>query len=114
MYGYDCEYCDSYIWINNETGDYEEADPEKSAQLDEDDEWQLKEEDLEWRKVYYVDRWETVQMFFTEKAANEFMENNRHRHGEMRTYVDSLYRNDEMRYLRDLLVSGEILDNLKN
>lgn len=101
------DYTEDYTWINSDN-DYEEADEEKSKQLDADDEWQLKPEDFCWSKCYYRDRWEFVTACFTEKAADDFIERNKHRYGEMRTYVDSLYRNDEMRELRNLLLGGKL------
>jgi hypothetical protein len=107
-WGIEKGYTDKYVWANPDD-EYIEADEEKSKQLDEDDDnWDIKEEDECWKKMYYRERWEFVTACFTEKAADDFIAANKHRYGEMRTYVDSLYRNDEMRELRNLLLGGKL------
>lgn len=50
----------------------------------------------DYRRVGYQEEWRYVQPFFTEAAADLYIEKNSHRHtGKLRTYVDSAYRNWE-------------------
>lgn len=91
-YGYDPAYSDNRVWID---ADGNETDPPE----DEDDNEELTE-------TAYIDRWETVTSCFTEAGAKQFVERNGHRHdGELRIYVDSLYRNEEMIRVRNILAA---------
>ena len=56
----------------------------------------------------YTKEWVAVSYFFTEGAADAYIENQRHNHhGKLRTYAESLYRNPEMKAVRALLLEGE-------
>jgi hypothetical protein len=48
----------------------------------------------------YVEHWEIVQTFLTEKAADRYIAENRHNLHEPRTYVIGAYRNHEWKALR--------------
>ena len=107
--GMDLDYSDNHIWID---GNGEEViDQNEIDRLDDLDHlaFPSKEETLELvrnTKTGYIDRWETVQPFFTEVEANHFIEANKHRHnGELRTYVDSAYHNPEWQAVRNFLLS---------
>jgi hypothetical protein len=109
-YGLDPAYCDEYVWLDD-SGDCNELEPEEDAELIKKlDEWDdsIDGMPIEYRsytKAYYRDRWEFVTLFFTEKGAREFMERNKHRYdeGEIRLYVDSAYRNEELKVIQGFL-----------
>ena len=99
--GYDTDWDDGTIALFHRDdpeyvimpGDEEHAE----AMLDED-----------YEHTGFVKRQETVAYFFTEGAANAYIENNRHRHdGVLSTYADSLYRKPEMIFVRDMLMKDE-------
>ena len=100
-WGYDEEYAEDYKWANNEDFE-EEADDGKVADL------QALEDDFEdtkpWFKCYYKERWEFVTPCFTEKAAQAFIDRNRHNMGKARIYVESGCRNLEFRQVREYLL----------
>lgn len=110
-YGLDPSYCDEYVWLDD-SGDYNELEPEEDEELIKKlDEWDdsihgMPTEYRGYTKVYYRDRWEFVTLFFTEKGARSWMESNKHRYdeGELRLYVDSAYRNGELREIRKHLM----------
>jgi hypothetical protein len=105
VYGMDSAYVDNYVWYDAEN--HCEADEEESQKLEKQDEEGV-ETDYAWEKYYYFDQWKTVQFFFTEKAAQEYIDGQSHRHsGKLRIYVDSLYRNHEMKMIRDYILNLE-------
>lgn len=109
--GMDLNYCDNYVWIDMAGDCGEVTDPEEIAHLEElDEKYPLTEEESQFFSGYvktgYLDRWETVQPFFTEAAAQRFINSNKHRHEEgLRIYVDSAYRNPEWQTVRNFLLS---------
>lgn len=65
-------------------------------------------QDTNYEHTGFVTRWESVAYFFTEGAADEYIDKNRHRHeGVLRTYADSLYNNPEMKAIRAMLMEDE-------
>jgi hypothetical protein len=86
-WGYHADYADGHMFVDDDGGEYDTRRPGC-------------------RKVYYKDRWETIRAFFTEKAANDYIGSMRHRHGEMRTYVESYYRCYEMMKIRKWLMEN--------
>lgn len=58
------------------------------------------------RRVAYLDTWEFVQPFFTQTAADRYIEENRHRMEDPRVYVDSAYRNKEWIAIRKWLAEA--------
>ena len=56
-------------------------------------------------RVPYIRRWQHITSFFTVGGAEDFMRDHAHHYGAMRVYVDSLYRNPEMRRVREFLMS---------
>lgn len=106
QFGYDPDYGCETMFVCQDEEDCREADAEETERfaklLDEC-------EDLPdgWRRVGYRDKWETVQVFFTEQSALGYIEENKHRHvGALRVYVESLYRNKEMQAVRQLLIDA--------
>lgn len=95
-YGVDSNHSDKYVWLDEYSD--EVKDKELIKRLEEDEHSFPVPTDLrEYKKVYYWDRWDFVTLFFTEKGAKEFIERNKHRHDELRIYVDSAYRNEELK-----------------
>jgi hypothetical protein len=70
--------------------------------------WVNKTHELGWAKWHY----QKIRVFktvcFTEKAADEYIKRERHHLKEPFTFVDSLYRNDEMIALRNALLAGKL------
>lgn len=88
--GIDTQWTDNVMWIE----DTNECGPERSAELEA--EWERTgEEPDECTRTGYVDEWEHVMTFFTNAAALDYIERNRHRLTDPRIYVDSAYRNPE-------------------
>lgn len=59
-------------------------------------------------EVGYIDIWEVISCFFTEKGAEKYLQENSHRFSHyIKTdiYVDTLYRNTEMIAVREFLLS---------
>jgi len=109
--GLDTDYSDNHIWIDHANDYMEVTDPKEIERLEElDEKWPLTKDEEEERNCYlktgYVDRWETVQPFFTEVEADRFIAANRHRHdGELRIYVEWGGRNPEWMAIRNFLLS---------
>ena len=88
--GIDPQWTDDVVWIE----DGEECGPERAAELEA--EWaRTGEEPDECIRTGYADEWQHVMTFFTEHAARDYIEHNRHRMRDPRIYVDSAYRNPE-------------------
>ena len=110
--GLDPDYCDRCIWLDCGNDHSEVTDPAQIERLEElEEKYPLTEDEKvefgDYLKTGYTDRWETVQPFFTEKAAQRFIDSNAHRHdpGALRIYVDSAYRNPEWMAIRNFLLS---------
>lgn len=109
--GLDADYCDDVIWLDCGNDHKEVTDPDEIAKLDElDSEYFPTAEQKailsDYIKTGYVDRWETVQPFFTEVEADRYITTNKHRHDEeLRTYVDWGGRNPEWMTIRNFLLS---------
>ena len=89
-YGFDLEYAEGTAWFDVQSGDYEETEPDADGA----------------EELGYRDRWETKTVCFTEEGCKKYIERNGHNHrGELRIYVESLYRNREMTLLRDWLLT---------
>ena len=102
-YGFDSEYCDDFEWVDCEFNKVDDKDLIDSLEKDLD----LGEESPDYNKVYYRERWEYIQFFFTEKAADEFIKKNKHRYkdGVLGVYVDCAYRNFEIQSVRKFLIN---------
>ena len=109
--GQDLDYCDDYIWLDCYNDYKEVTDFERIKRLEElegkypltkDEEGELND----YLKTGYVDRWETVQTFFTEVEADRYIAANSHRREEkLRTYVEWGGRNPEGIAIRNFLLS---------
>lgn len=87
--GYDPAYSADTIWINMQSGDYEEVPPETPGA----------------EEFGYQDRWETVMTCFTEEGCKEYLERNGHNLKETRIYVESFHRCPEMIRIRHALLA---------
>lgn len=88
--GMDRDYAESFEWVDSE-GNHSEQNKRGS------------------KKVYYRDIWTNVQPFFTERAARDYMNRNRHnlrQDGEPRIYVESGHRNEEWIALRAAFIAS--------
>jgi hypothetical protein len=85
IYGMDLDFSDKSVWLDEEGN---EVDPNTPGSLE----------------TGSIDIKETVQAFLSERAAQSYITRNWHRHrGDLSIYVDSLYRNDEMKKLCEAL-----------
>lgn len=98
-YGFDADYCDESAWIDSE-GNEVHGDEAKAMEASYEE---TGVEPDDFRRTGVCDAWEFVTLMFTQAAADEFIDRNRHRYGEMRVYVDSAYRNPEMIAVRNFL-----------
>ena len=100
-YGYDPEYSDEHVWLGAE-GKKPDAYTEKCLETSYG---RLGEGQVGgWCRVHYKDRWQYVQTFFTQDAADAFIRTQAHNYGELRTYVGSGYNNTEWRQIREFLL----------
>ena len=110
LYHYD-DGSGDYVWVDN---DFNEADEEKEKELDIEDDWQLRYENVEkgWQKTYYKDIWHNKQPFFTRAAAQEYIDCNGHNLGgqeNCRIYVESGFRNKEWENIREFFMKLDII-----
>jgi hypothetical protein len=100
IYGIDPNYGGEVVWIDEEA---READPEEAARLEAG--YESKGDDTEdtWTSTSYVDVDEFVTCCFTADAANAYIAANKHRLKHPHVYIDTLYRNTEMKAVRELL-----------
>lgn len=101
-YGIDIDYDPQIAWL------YDDESVEVSAEKAEELEAQYRstyKEPEGFRRVGYVEEWQFVTGCFTAKAAEEFIERNKHRHNrDLRVYAETLYRNHEMIAIRNALI----------
>lgn len=101
VYGVDSSYTDSYIWIC----DGEEIhDKELINKLEQDDGWCQDRENLDCKKVGYIEYWDHVSTFFTRKGAEDYLAINSHNLKSPRIYVESGWRNKEWEDVRNFLI----------
>jgi len=111
IYGMDPDYGDdNYCYVDE---DFNECHPD-----DLHAEYGITEEQFEngenggydqLQKVYYIEKNRVVNFHFTEKAAQRFIDANRHNLNKPFIYVDSLYRCYEMIDIRNFLMSDEFV-----
>lgn len=103
-YGFDSGWADEFIWVDR--GD-EVYDEELISKLNWKDE-NYEEIDPRYYKSYFKTDWVNVQPFFTEDAANNYIQTNGHNLGgaeNCRVYVESGWRNDEWAMVRDYFLT---------
>lgn len=95
---------DEYETIFDTDDEYEEFD--ENYWLHDTPDWSHDGE--KWGSTGYEKEWVAVAYFFTEGAADAYIENQRHNHhGKLRTYAESLSRNPEMKAVRAMLMAGK-------
>lgn len=99
-YGYDCDYCDNHVWLEDGEGEVDDAEATELERKFQED---FTEPDGYYR-VGYRDRWEFVTACFTEQGCKDFLERDGHNHGETRIYAEGSYRNEEYRAVREFLM----------
>lgn len=104
--GLDPDYSDNYEWYNSV--DCEVADEKKAKALERYSKKFLGAEPKNWRKVYYRDMRQFVTACLTRKGAEEFIRVNGHNMREPFIYVESMWRNEEMKSLRNALLEGKL------
>lgn len=87
--GYIPDYCEDTVWINMQSGDFEETEPHAKGS----------------EEFGYKERWETVMVAFTEEGCKDYLRQNGHNLGETRIYVESFRRCDEMIAVREMLLA---------
>lgn len=100
-------YTDNFAWIDQDSGDYREATPAEGKRLQEkqDEGKPTVMRGLKYERVGYADEWVHVQPFFTEKAADDYVASQKHRHSvPLRVYVESGHRNPQWRLLRRIFM----------
>lgn len=107
--GIDMDFAPNEGWFNS--GDeYQQADDKKAKALDRYYSRHDKEPEG-WTKLGYEWQWKYIGVsFLTRDAAHAFVANQRHNYRDgLRVYVDSHYRNREMREVRRLL-AGPVVE----
>lgn len=100
IYGMDPDFTyDGYEWVNREGTDREGYKTLEDAIKDGCDEVKME-------KVYYVEVSEFVNAHFTERGADQFIKINRHNLTNPYVYVTSLWRCEEMKAVRQLLMES--------
>lgn len=101
--GYDPIYCDDDVLFWHCDGfAVRRGDEEFDGLMEREDNGDLPEE---YSYSGFKERWEPVQPFFTEEAANRYVKSNKHNLGECRVFVHGGYRNDEWAVIRKLLLT---------
>jgi hypothetical protein len=104
--GIDTDYTERIGWLDTDTGSL--VDEDAAARLESKYQKDFTEPDGYVRTGYQWE-WRHLQTFITTKAAEAFIERNRHNYRDgTRTYIDSACRNPEMAEVRRLL-SGPVL-----
>ena len=118
-YPCDSDYCDDYVWVDDEGSEFTDEDLiehltkdlmiEKENLPDLEDEYEEKiiVEGYEYDKWYYQEIPRFKQIFFTRLAAQEYIDNNHYNLTDPYIYVHSLYRNYEMIEIRKHLENLE-------
>ena len=101
-WGLDCDYSDNYVWMETDSGDYSEADPEKADELN--NLVDILEETPGWERSYYQDDWEFVTACFTESGCQDFINRNGHNLQSPRIYAEGSYRNEDRITFREFLI----------
>lgn len=123
IWGIDSDYDPEWTWIDSEEGQEVDEDAWPHLEIIEED-WIGEKEEVEkakkildsdfglcfdtCKKVGYIKFYVNVQPFFTEKAAQDYIDYNRHRLENPRIYVASAYRNDEWNDVRKFLMDYEL------
>lgn len=86
---------------------FDDLDGDESAQ-DECLEEFASKLNYDWSKVYYVEEWVNIQAFLTRQDADRYIKRQAHHHGELRVYVESLWRSPQLKNLVEAILDGEL------
>lgn len=103
VYGSDFQEEDGAIWIDKRIS--EPANQSAANLMEGKYRKDYTTETENFRRCPYKEVDETIQVFFSEAAARQFMQRNGHNYGRMHLYVESGYRNAEWQAIRDFLLS---------
>jgi hypothetical protein len=117
-----------YVWINDQSEFLEEKDlieelREEGYDFKYDEEFCSYEEheklcdvakEKGWEKRYFVKVREFISAFFTRKSAEDFIKRNGYNWNEPHIYVHSLWRNDEMKEIRNYFLNMDLSDKKLN
>ncbi len=136
-YGMDSDYSDQSVWVVDNESKYKTAQ-ELFESLDASDQHKVNEfcleqsevlfDDLDgfvfsqdemledfdakygcnWSRYYYVEKWVTVQAFITRHDADRFIKKQSHNYGELRVYVESMWRSPQLGNLIQAVLDGEL------
>lgn len=106
--GFDADYTDMAGWYDHGNDLFIDSEDPEVAEMEA--RWQDDgHEPQDWSRSGYTYREKTVATFLTTKAAKAYIARRGHDHrGELRTYIESAYRNPELAEVRRLL-SGPVL-----
>lgn len=134
VFGLDSDYSDEYKWIDDDC-EYSSALDLFNSQsahvkheingfaLEDQNELfeDLSDEDQEevldlvaanlnynWSKVYYKEEWVSIQAFLTRHDADRFIIRQGHNYGELRVYVESLWRSPQLNAIVQAILAGEL------
>ena len=62
----------------------------------------------DWVKAYFVEEWINIQAFLTRQDADRYIKRQSHNHGELRVYVESLWRSPHLKNLVQAILDGEL------
>lgn len=105
--GMDPDYSEQYVWVHVDS-DYAEADEKQTKTLDRYEK-RTGEALNGWRKVYYYESNQFVTACLTRKGCEEFLRVNGHNLRQPFIYVQTLWRNEEMKDLRNALLYHRLL-----
>lgn len=102
VYGFDTDYSDEAVWVDEEGIELSTADAELAEQR-----YELGDEGNPdtWTRTAYKDFWEFKTACFTRQGCEDYIAANRSHLFEPRIYVESGYRNHEWQLLRKVLPS---------
>jgi len=106
IFGVKHGYTDNFAWTDDDGNVIDCNDPEAEEMneyYDNNYEWPEG-----WTRTGYIEEWVFVQPFFSFIGAEKYIEANRHNLEEPRVYVDSAYRNDEWKAVREVLMKEEL------
>ncbi|WOE40095.1 hypothetical protein [Acinetobacter chinensis] len=66
------------------------------------------ERNYDWKKSYFQEEWENVQVFATRPDADRFIERQSHNYGQLRVYVESIWQSTQLNNLIQAILNGEL------
>ena len=101
-WGVDLAYTDHYEWVGTDDCELRPT-PQQRLELERS---YLFGNDR-WDRVGYVDHWEFVTACFTESGCRDYIRANAQNLNQPRVYCVSLYRNDEMIAVREMIIDED-------